>query len=151
MIQKDKEKEQEEVTMKNPIHQEPLLQVQAPPLEWIAVNDAILARLDSLSQSPHEVNRSTARLLHLFQQRLLTPISSPTTLEVPPTPHSIEQMLLRLNQARRQAAKVIHDDTAHKQQQQIVQQCWHWFSTHQLLLVQERVSGEWQVAQGEKR
>jgi hypothetical protein len=149
MMHNDKEKEQEEGTMKNPMHQEPLLQVQAPPLEWIAVNDAILARLAYLSQDPHQVNRSTARLLHLFQQRLLAPTSSSTTPEVPPTPRSIEQMLLRLNQARRQAAKVIHDEAAHKQQQQIVQQCWHWFSTHQLLLVQERVSGEWQVAQGE--
>jgi hypothetical protein len=108
--------------MKNPMHQEPLLQVQAPPLEWIAVNDAILARLAYLRQSPHQVNRSTARLLYLFQQRLLAPTSSSTTPEVPPTPHTVEQMLLRLNQARRQAAKVIHDEAAHKQQQQIVQQ-----------------------------
>jgi hypothetical protein len=51
MMHNDKEKEQEEGTMKNPMHQEPLLQVQAPPLEWIAVNDAILARLASLSGS----------------------------------------------------------------------------------------------------
>jgi hypothetical protein len=127
-------------------HQENMLTVSAPHLEWIALNDAIHARLEYLRKYPHETHHSTIVLLTLVQQRIISRLSNREVQIAdprPPTPENIVDMLTMLNQAKREAAKVAHDEAAWREQDKIFGLCWDWLSSNNIVLDMDSVTGEW--------